>query len=58
VSIKPHSVAGNDSLTLADDVKKYDTNGLISVAGTGLRLSEKTLKILENEDILFVPFSK
>ncbi|PKC63927.1 hypothetical protein RhiirA1_537427 [Rhizophagus irregularis] len=46
------TVAGNETLTLADEVKKYDTEGLISFfRSRDLGLSENAIKILEKEEI-------
>ena len=43
---------GNDSLTLADKVKKYDTTGLISfLQERVLGLDEDDLEIIRNEKI-------
>jgi len=43
---------GNDSLTLADEVKKYDTPGLISfLQEQALRLDENDLEIIRKEKI-------
>ncbi|RIA93458.1 hypothetical protein C1645_874137 [Glomus cerebriforme] len=46
------SVAGNETVSLADDIKKYDTAKLIEfLQGQGLGLSETAIKILEEEEI-------
>src|SRR5436305_10202885 len=46
------SVAGNEKVSLADEVKKYDTGALISfLQERDLGLSETAIKILEKEEI-------
>jgi hypothetical protein len=46
------TVAGNETVSLADEIKKYDTVKLIEfLQGQGLGLSETTIKILEEEEI-------
>ncbi|CAB4494897.1 unnamed protein product [Rhizophagus irregularis] len=46
------SVAGNETVSLADEIKKYDTAKLIEfLQGQGLGLSETAIKILEEEEI-------
>ncbi|PKB96917.1 hypothetical protein RhiirA5_434032 [Rhizophagus irregularis] len=53
------TMTGNETVTLADEVKKYDTAGLISfLQGQGLGLSEKVYKILENEEVIGRDFLK
>ena len=48
----PTTVAGNETVSLADEVKKYDTEKLISfLQERGLELSETAIKILEKEEI-------
>src|SRR5436190_2212525 len=51
-SASTFTTSGNDSFTLADNIKKYDTAKLISfLQEQDLRLSETTTKILEKEEI-------
>ena len=47
------TVAGNETVSLADEIKKYDTAKLIEYlqGQEDLGLSESALKILENEEI-------
>ncbi|GBB96030.1 hypothetical protein RclHR1_26690003 [Rhizophagus clarus] len=46
------SVAGNETVTLVEEIKKYDTEALISfLQGQNLGLSETAIKILEKEEI-------
>ena len=46
------SVAGNETVSLADEIKKYDMAKFIKfLKGQDLRLSETALKILEEEEI-------
>ena len=46
------TVAENETVLLADEVKKYDTEKLISfLQERGLELSETAIKILEKEEI-------
>ena len=46
------TATGNESVTLADEIKKYNTDELISfLRGQDLGLSEIALKILENEEV-------
>ena len=47
------TVAGNETVSLADEVKKYDTAKLIEYlqGQEDLGLSESALKILENEEV-------
>ena len=46
------TTTGDDSLTLADEIKKYDTEKLISfLQDRDLGLSKKAIKILEKEEI-------
>ena len=46
------TVAGNEMVSLADKIKKYDTEGLISfLKNQNLGLSETAIKNLENEEI-------
>src|SRR6266496_2650193 len=46
------TVAGNESVSLADEIKKYDTSKLIEfLKGRDLGLSETAFKILEEEEI-------
>ena len=46
------TVAGNETVSLADEIKKYDTAKLIEyLQGQGLGLSETAIKILEEEEI-------
>src|SRR5436305_8260035 len=46
------SVAGNETVSLADEIKKYGTGALISfLQERGLELSETAIKILEKEEI-------
>jgi len=47
------TVAGNETVSLADEIKKYDTTKLIEYlqGQEDLGLSESALKILENEEI-------
>src|SRR5205814_2300308 len=46
------TVAGNETVSLADEVKKYDTTKLIEfLKGRDLGLSETALKVLEDEEI-------
>src|SRR5438045_508923 len=46
------TVAGNETVSLADEIKKYDTSKLIEfLKGRDLGLSETALKILEEEEI-------
>src|SRR5438876_250648 len=47
------TVAGNETVSLADEVKKYDTTKLIDFLRKeeDLGLSEKALEILENEEV-------
>lgn len=53
------TTTGNETVTLADEVKKYDTAGLISfLRGQGLGLSEKVYEILENEEVIGRDFLK
>ena len=45
------TVAGNETVSLADEVKKYDTAKLIEfLKGRDLGLSETAIKILEKEE--------
>jgi hypothetical protein len=53
------TATGNESVTLADEIKKYNTDELISfLRGQDLGLSESALKILENEDVTGRAFFK
>src|SRR5947207_15957711 len=46
------TVAGNETVSLADEIKKYDTEGLISfLKNQNLGLSETAIKNLENEEV-------
>ena len=46
------TVAGNETVSLADEIKKYDTAKLIEyLQGQGLGLSETAIKILEEEEV-------
>ena len=46
------TVAGNESVSLADEIKKYDTSKLIEfLKGRDLGLSETAFKILEEKEI-------
>ena len=46
------SVAGNETVMLADDIKKYDVEKLISfLQEQELGLSEEVIKILESNDV-------
>jgi hypothetical protein len=47
------TVAGNETVSLADEIKKYDTAKLIEYlqGQEDLGLSESALKILENEEV-------
>ena len=46
------TVAGNETVSLADEIKKYDTEKLISfLQERDLGLSETAIKILEKEEI-------
>src|SRR5581483_392546 len=47
------TVAGNETVSLADEIKKYDTAKLIEFlkGQEDLGLSESALKILENEEV-------
>ena len=47
------SVAGNETVSLADEIKKYDTAKLIEFlqGQENLGLNEPVIKILENEEI-------
>ncbi|CAB4492549.1 unnamed protein product [Rhizophagus irregularis] len=46
------TVAGNETVSLADEIKKYDTAKLIEfLQGQDLGLSETAIKILEEEEI-------
>ncbi len=46
------SVAGNETVSLADEIKKYDTAKLIEfLKGRDLGLSETAIKILEKEEL-------
>src|SRR5436305_10985665 len=47
------SVAGNETVSLADEIKKYDTAKLIEFlqGQENLGLNESAIKILENEEI-------
>src|ERR1051325_2277774 len=46
------SVAGNETVSLADEIKKYDTAKLIEyLQERGLGLSETAIKILEKEEV-------
>ena|SRR6266545_3792399 len=46
------TVAGNETVSLADEIKKYDTEKLISfLQEQDLGLSETAIKILEKEEI-------
>ena len=50
------SVAGNDSLTLADDIKKYDTAEFLQ--GQDLGLGDDDEKIIRKEKIMGRDFLK
>src|SRR5436190_991755 len=53
------TVAGNETVSLADEIKKYDTAKLIEyLRGQGLGLSETAIKILEEEEITGRTFFK
>ena len=47
------SVAGNETVSLADEIKKYDTAKLIEFlqGQENLGLNEPAIKILENEEV-------
>ena len=46
------TVAGNETVSLADEIKKYDTEGLVSfLKSQKLGLSETVIKILEKEEL-------
>jgi hypothetical protein len=46
------TVAGNETVSLADEIKKYDTAKLIEyLQERGLGLSETAIKILEKEEV-------
>src|SRR5436305_2519679 len=47
------TVAGNETVSLANEIKKYDTAKLIEFlqGQENLRLSDTALKILENEEV-------
>jgi hypothetical protein len=46
------TATGNEAVTLADEVRKYNTTELISfLQGQDLGLSEKVFEILDNEEI-------
>src|ERR1043166_8573664 len=46
------TVAGNETVSLADEIKKYDTAKLIEyLQGQNLGLSETAIKNLENEEV-------
>ena len=46
------TVTGNETVSLADEIKKYDTEGLISfLKNQNLGLSETAIKNLENEEV-------
>ena len=46
------TVAGNEMVSLADEIKKYDTAKLIEyLQGQNLGLSETAIKNLENEEV-------
>src|SRR5436190_766533 len=46
------TIAGNETVSLADEIKKYDTGKLISfLQERDLELSETAIKILEKEEI-------
>ncbi len=46
------TVAGNETVLLVDEIKKYDTTKFIEfLKGRDLGLSETVLKILEEEEI-------
>jgi len=50
--VSGHATTENETLTLADEVKKYNTVELISyLKSQDLELSETALKILENEEV-------
>ncbi|GES74859.1 hypothetical protein GLOIN_2v1587390 [Rhizophagus clarus] len=52
VSTSSTTATGNETLTLADEIVKYDTEALISfLQERGLELSETAIKILEKEEI-------
>jgi hypothetical protein len=54
------TVAGNESVSLADEIKKYDTEELINFLRKeeDLKLSETAIKILEKEEIIGRAFLK
>src|SRR5436190_23977009 len=53
------TATGNETLTLADEIKKYDTGAFISfLQERGLELSESAIKILEKEEIMGKDFLK
>jgi len=46
------TVSGNETVSLADEIKKYDTVKLIEfLQGQDLGLSETAIKILEKEEV-------
>jgi hypothetical protein len=46
------TVVGNETVSLTDKIKKYDTAKLIEyLQGQGLGLSETAIKILEEEEV-------
>src|SRR3954471_17614490 len=46
------TVAGNETVSLADEIKKYDTEGLVSfLKSQKFGLSETAIKNLENEEV-------
>src|SRR3954447_10984959 len=52
VSISTSVTTGNETVTLVNDVKKYDTEGLVSfLKSQNLGLSETAINILEEEEI-------
>jgi len=59
ISTSSTTATGNETLTLADEIKKYDTGALISfLQERGLELSETAIKILEKEEITGRDFLK
>ena len=53
------TVAGNETVSLVDKIKKYDTTKLIEyLRGQGLGLSKMAIKILEEEEITGCTFFK